>query len=131
MRGRRAQPNITVVIGPPCSGKTTAVRGRARPGDVVIDFDAIAQALGSREHDHPKAHGIVAAAARRAAIGATLSIVGVKVWVILTHRHQIAEFGLAAAEVLRIDTPLDECERRARAQRRSPRVIDVIRHWAD
>lgn len=33
---------ITVVTGPPCSGKSTYVRTHARPGDIIVDFDAIA-----------------------------------------------------------------------------------------
>jgi hypothetical protein len=36
---------LYVVTGPPASGKSTWVRERARPGDVVIDMDTIAQAL--------------------------------------------------------------------------------------
>lgn len=38
---------ITVVCGAPCSGKTTHVEQHARPGDVVVDFDAIARERGS------------------------------------------------------------------------------------
>ena len=44
---------VTVVCGPPCSGKTTWVREHAQPGDAVIDYDDIAQQLGSpRTHGH-------------------------------------------------------------------------------
>jgi hypothetical protein len=43
-----------LVVGPPCSGKSSYVAERRRPGDLVIDFDAIAVALGSPDsHDHP------------------------------------------------------------------------------
>lgn len=34
-----------IVCGCPCSGKTTYVRERMKPGDVVCDYDAIYQAL--------------------------------------------------------------------------------------
>lgn len=44
---------ITLVVGPPCGGKTTHVREHAQPGDLVIDWDDIAIALGSpRSHLH-------------------------------------------------------------------------------
>lgn len=43
---------LTIVTGPPCSGKTTYIQEHAKSGDVIVDFDAIAQALGS-----PVAHG--------------------------------------------------------------------------
>lgn len=38
---------LTVVTGPPCAGKSTYVDAHRQPGDVVIDFDRIAVALGA------------------------------------------------------------------------------------
>ena len=35
--------HVTLVCGPPCSGKTTFVRQRAQPGDLVLDADVIGQ----------------------------------------------------------------------------------------
>lgn len=43
---------IVVVCGPPCSGKSTYVDQRREPGDLVVDYDQIAQSLGS-----PVSHG--------------------------------------------------------------------------
>lgn len=64
---------LTVVTGPPCSGKTTYVRERAQPGDIVIDFDVLAEALGSPDHhDHPDPIRYVTAVCRRAAIDAAI-----------------------------------------------------------
>lgn len=66
---------VTVVTGAPCSGKSSYVRAHARPGDVVIDFDVMAQAFGSpSSHDHPAPTRHVTIMARRAAIAAALSV---------------------------------------------------------
>ena len=50
---RTGHTHITAVAGPPCGGKTTYVQEHAAPDDLVIDFDHIAQRLGSTStHDH-------------------------------------------------------------------------------
>jgi len=43
---------IRYVIGPPGSGKSTYVRTHRSAGDLVLDFDAIAVAVGSPSRDH-------------------------------------------------------------------------------
>lgn len=46
---------VTLVVGPPCAGKSTYVARRAQPGDVVVDFDSIARRLGSPQRwVHPE-----------------------------------------------------------------------------
>lgn len=62
---------IHVVTGHVCSGKSTFVRERARPGDVIIDLDVIAHALTTEatpDHDYPQHVAHVAMAARHAAM---------------------------------------------------------------
>jgi hypothetical protein len=107
---------LTVVTGPPCSGKTTYVRQHALPGDVVVDFDALAQALGSLvEHGHGDAHWKVAIEARDAAIKAavTLAAKGARAWIIdsrptqakrawyTRHGARMVDLGADAAELHR------------------------------
>jgi hypothetical protein len=47
---------VTIVAGPPCAGKTTYVLERAKPGDLIVDHDLIAQDLGSPvAHHHGRA----------------------------------------------------------------------------
>ncbi|MGV1682926.1 HNH endonuclease [Sphingopyxis sp. NJF-3] len=36
---------LTIICGPPASGKTTYARDRAKPGDIVIDLDAISMEI--------------------------------------------------------------------------------------
>lgn len=61
---------LTLVIGPPAAGKSTWVRNAAEPGDICIDFDAIANTItpGHHGHDHLPHVVAVTRAARHAAI---------------------------------------------------------------
>ena len=73
---------ITVITGPPCSGKTTYVREHAKPGDVIIDFDALAVALGgTASHDHSDLLRGVTGAAWIAAIRRAIDL-GADAWII-------------------------------------------------
>ncbi len=74
---------LFIVIGPPASGKSTWVKSRATPGDIVIDYDAIAKTLnpsGSKSHEHPAHIRAVTKAARSEAI---------RVAVELSDRHNV------------------------------------------
>jgi 5-methylcytosine-specific restriction protein A len=42
---------VHLVCGPPGSGKTTFVKANAKPGDVVIDYDDIRQAISGNRYD--------------------------------------------------------------------------------
>jgi len=47
---------LWVITGPPCVGKSTWVRDRAQPGDIVIDLDRIALAITAEttpHHEYP------------------------------------------------------------------------------
>jgi len=56
MLGNGVKPKITIVAGPPAAGKTTYVQQNMGPNDLVIDLDAIAQAIGSHNsHGHSPA----------------------------------------------------------------------------
>ena len=43
---RTARTRIALIVGPPGAGKTTYVNENRNPGDLVVDYDAIAVALG-------------------------------------------------------------------------------------
>lgn len=66
---------LFVVIGPPCSGKSTWVMERAKSTDVVIDADRIAVALsgpGANSHGHSGEVDRAARVARDAVIAEML-----------------------------------------------------------
>lgn len=48
---------VTLVCGPPCSGKNTWVRAHSHPGDLIVDLDALYHALNPHPqrdtHDQP------------------------------------------------------------------------------
>lgn len=109
---------LTVVTGPPCAGKTTHVRQHAKPGDIVIDYDHIAQAIGSPDtHDHPAPIAYVARAMRTTAIRAALGCArrGARVWIIDTTPtpHRQHQYAKAGAEVVTLTASRADLHRRA------------------
>lgn len=117
---------LTVVTGPPCAGKTTHVAKHKQAGDLVIDYDAIAVALGSPDsHDHPEHIKAAARAARQAAIkqGIGAHHAGHTVWIIDSspnpgrrrwyHRHN--------AQIINLTAPRDILHARAREAGRPAR----------
>lgn len=62
---------LWVVTGPPCVGKSTWVKDRAKPGDLVVDLDRIALALTAEttaHHDYPPHIRKAAIGARKVAV---------------------------------------------------------------
>jgi adenylate kinase len=106
---------ITVVVGPPCSGKSTYVREHAKPNDIVIDFDVLAQAFGStNSHDHSYAIRGVTMMARRAAIRAALTAQA-DVWIVETkiNPRRYADYLAAGATIHTLHVDPAELHRRA------------------
>lgn len=130
---RLTTAQVTLVCGPPCSGKTTWVRDRAQPGDLVVDWDTLAQALGSpHPWDHPTALTPFIAEARDA-VTARLSRShnAERAWIIATaprdaDRRRLAPDG---AHVVVLATEEAECVRRARQDNRPAGTIEAIESW--
>ncbi len=122
---------LTVVIGPPCAGKSTYVRRMARSGDVRVDYDALARCLGSdRSHEAPRAVADVAYAARDAAVARCLAKRW-PAWVIHSRpgEEQMDAYRQAGARLVLLDPGMDECLARCAADGRPPGTDERIRDW--
>ncbi len=112
---------LTVVMGAPCSGKSTYVKQHAQPGDIVIDFDVLAQALGSPDpHDHSTPIRMVAIDMRRTAITSAVQqhLGGATVWIVdINPGERMAMYRRAGAQFVTMRADRDELRRRAEAER--------------
>ena len=123
---------IHIIVGPPCAGKSTYVRENAKDGDLRVDYDLIAQALGAM-NSHA-AEGLIKQAAfdaREGAIKTALKDVDAESWII--HTSPSAEhmklYEDAGAEVVVLDPGYEECMERAKRDERPQQSIDGIEKW--
>lgn len=126
---------IHVVVGPPCSGKSSYVANSADPGVPRFDHDLIASTLAGVElgHDVPSGVAKLATAMRRGLIGYLLDpeTPVPTVWLIWswpppTLMKTLQEMG---AEFHLIDPGIDECIARAMRDNRPDGTIDRIKQW--
>jgi hypothetical protein len=126
--------SLTVVIGPPASGKSTWVKERARVGDVVIDFDRLACALtadGADGHNHAGSVLKVAFATWRAAVDAALQASAhQKVYLIhsLPAEDVLKKYAGWGAEIVTVDPGREVVESRCR-KLRPARSFDAVARW--
>ena len=59
LTGRKNDGRVTVVDGAPGSGKTTYVREQMKQGDLVMDLDAICQALNGSESFYKDTEAVI------------------------------------------------------------------------
>ena len=121
---------VTLIAGPPCSGKTTLAQAMAQPGDLILDFDQIAVRLGSpRSWNH--APEFIAAVEQRIAF--ELRDRGERTtWLIRAAPRSHTRTSLAdalGARVWLLDPGLDECLRRARRRPNLHKTAVEIRKW--
>lgn len=123
---------IVVVVGPPAAGKSSLVQDRKNDGDVVVDFDLIAQALGA-DVAHYSSGGPreVAFAARSASIARVLEGIDSDAWIIKTWitPEQIASYADADARFVVLDPGKDEVLARAEADGRGDGTVELIEKW--
>ncbi len=125
---------LYLVIGPPCGGKTTWVREHAKPGDIVIDYDRLANALtaeGEFVHGLKRPVATVAYQARESAIREALRHSREhEVFIIhtLPKPQAMARYKAAGAQVITCDPGRELAEERCR-RLRPESSMDGVRRW--
>jgi len=125
---RRAACRLVLVVGPPGAGKSTWVRDRAGPDDVVVDYDVIAEALGQRV-----SHSPVPSDAAKAARGAVLNklrrgeIDAPRAWIVSANPD--AERLFPFHEVVVVDPGRDVVLSRVRSAGRPAEWVGLVEDW--
>lgn len=132
---KRDMANVTVVTGPPAAGKTTHVRERAQPGDVIIDYDHLANALSGQDadnHDHPAHIQTITRAARQAALDAAINT-SARTWLIhaTPSPKQQADYTARGAEIITIDPGKTIVMKRIKAERPARMAKAAGKWYAD
>jgi predicted ABC-type ATPase len=132
---------ITVVTGPPGSGKSTFIKDQAKPGDVVIDMDDLANVLwvplSDDLHDYPPHIRHLAQVVRLKAIRQAIKLSQVhgrmNVWIVDTDPpvDRRAEYRAVNARIVPLDPGQAVCLERVK--KRNPgswrRLEEVIRQF--
>jgi 5-methylcytosine-specific restriction endonuclease McrA len=132
---------LVIVCGPPAAGKSTWVAARARPGDVVIDLDAIVADVSGQPftHDWDRFDWTAVAMRRRNEMLADLSRArNGRAWFIVPapkpeDRQWWAE-KLAAEAVVVLAVPVAECKARVLADKgrnAAATMRAVMQWWSD
>lgn len=126
---------IHVVIGPPCSGKSTFVATNAPVGTPRWDFDHVASTIAGVEtsHDIPQPVRDIVLAMRRGIMGYVLDAETSveEMWIIhaAPSPNTIDRFAALGAEFHLLDPGLEECLARAQRENRPSFTEDAIRGW--
>lgn len=126
---RTAGCHITLVMGPPAAGKSTYVRQHARAGDLIVDYDAIAESLGADPHQRGQALHPAINAARNAILRALRAgTTGAsRAWIISAHPQADSKFPYH--DVICIDPGLEVARRNAQAADRPADYRAAIERW--
>lgn len=125
---------LHVVTGPPAAGKTTFVALNAQPGDIRIDFDAIANLISGMpadNHEHSLAIIDIATIARGEAIESALLISREEtVWIIDTDPGWVRlEQYKRHDAIIHVIDPGEEITLARACAERTEHQIQVARRW--
>lgn len=123
--------HIYVVWGSPCSGKAQYVRDNAGRGDIVIDIDALYNAIGVQGNRKAVKNNVMQLYRSLVDMVRTRNGRWRCAWVIRTlpleiDREMIVR-DLGGGELIHIDTPMDDCLRVA--EERGDEWVEWTREW--
>lgn len=121
---------ITVVLGAPCSGKSTWANSQLQANDVIVDYDELAKAFGSKiPHSSFGSIRTVALAARKEAIKRILNGIDNNAFIIHTNPNDEAVQNYVNSEVnfVLLNPGIDECLKRAESRPKG--TIEAIYSW--
>ena len=126
---------LTILSGPPCSGKTTHIANHAKPGDITIDLDSILMSLrpGYRHWSGALDGELFNAAirVRNAMLGSLARKDRGRAWFIVSAPTQAERDwwqSKLGGEVILLHPGVDECKRRA-VTRETPNAIKGVDDW--
>lgn len=131
---------LTIVCGPPASGKTTYVARHKGERDIVFDLDAIAmKRFGKPAAMLPSDHRLACLTTRNQRLAELMRPAAQgkynMAWLILSEasadRRQWWQDKLKPSAILIIETPPDECVARAKADTNQQRPADTATRIAD
>lgn len=130
---------VTVVCGPPGSGKSTYVAEHAAPGDLVLDLDVIAAELFNVPVHHASKEQKIAAVRYRNKMLAALADVRCgyrQAWLIVSARHtwQKLFWKERYNTLVEMDVPIEICAQRiqsdpARSDQNKRSALDALQQW--
>lgn len=126
---------LHVVIGPPCSGKSTFVQDIAAPGTPRWDFDHVASTIAGvdTKHDIPSEVMDVVLSMRRGLMGWLLDVEVPTPDMWLIHSAPapsvIARMAQVGAEFHLLDPGLQACLQRAEEDGRPESTMEAIKAW--
>ena len=129
--------NVYLITGSPAAGKSTYAKENAGKNDIIFDLDEVNKALGSAFREDKPCGLDVALAMRKAAIDEIAKRTGK--WenaYFITASSDRAEINqllnTLGAEEVAINTPIDECKRRAMADETradKDKALGLIDDW--
>lgn len=127
---------VTLIAGPPCSGKTTYARTHAAPDDTVADLDIIAMQLGSpRQWHHEDETRHEAEGFMRARMAAIARMATGTAWVIRcvpeSQRRTSLAHAIGATRVLVLLPPTPTLVARARQRPQRAHTLRAIHAWLE